>query len=134
MNIAEKILAYASGREEVKPGEIVQPKVDMAMVNEITGPLAIQAFKKIGVPKVWDNSRIVLIQDHQVPADTVKSAELHKIMRRFAEEQEIKFFYDVGSGGVCHQIMVENGHALPGELIVGADSHTCTYGALGAFA
>ena len=134
MNIAEKILARASGREEVKPGEIVQPKVDMAMVNEITGPLAIQAFKKIGVPKVWDNSRIVLIQDHQVPADTVKSAELHRIMRQFAEEQEIKFLYDVGFGGVCHQIMVEKGHALPGELIVGADSHTCTYGALGAFA
>ena len=134
MNIAEKILARASGREEVKPGEIVQPKVDMAMVNEITGPLAIQAFKKIGVPKVWDNSRIVLIQDHQVPADTVKSAELHRIMRQFAEEQEIKFLYDVGFGGVCHQIMVEKGHALPGDLIVGADSHTCTYGALGAFA
>ena len=134
MNIAEKILARASGKEEVKPGEIVQPKVDMAMANEITGPLAIQAFKKIGVSKVWDNSRIVLIQDHQVPADTVKSAELHRIMRRFAEEQEIKFFYDVGFGGICHQIMVEKGHALPGELIVGADSHTCTYGALGAFA
>jgi len=134
MNIAEKILAHASGREEVKPGEIVQPKVDMAMVNEITGPLAIKAFKKIGVPKVWDNSRIVLIQDHQVPADTVKSAELHRIMRQFAEEQKIKFFYDVGFGGICHQIMVEKGHALPGELIVGADSHTCTYGALGAFA
>ena len=134
MNIAEKILARASGREEVKPGEILQPKVDMAMVNEITGPLAIQAFKKIGVPKVWDNSRIVLIQDHQVPADTVKSAELHRIMRQFAEEQEIKFLYDVGLGGVCHQIMVEKGHALPGDLIVGADSHTCTYGALGAFA
>jgi len=134
VNIAEKILAHASGREEVKPGEIVQPKVDMAMVNEITGPLAIKAFKKIGVPKVWDNSRIVLIQDHQVPADTVKSAELHRIMRQFAEEQEIKFFYDVGFGGICHQIMVEKGHALPGELIVGADSHTCTYGALGAFA
>ncbi|RLI06784.1 3-isopropylmalate dehydratase large subunit [Candidatus Bathyarchaeota archaeon] len=134
MNIAEKILARASGKEEVKPGEIVQPKVDMAMANEITGPLAIQAFKKIGVSKVWDNSRIVLIQDHQVPADTVKSAELHRIMRRFAEEQEIKFFYDVGFGGICHQIMVEKGHALPGELIVGADSHTCTYGVLGAFA
>jgi len=134
VNIAEKILARASGKEEVKPGEIVQPKVDMAMANEITGPLAIQAFKKIGVSKVWDNSRIVLIQDHQVPADTVKSAELHRIMRRFAEEQEIKFFYDVGFGGICHQIMVEKGHALPGELIVGADSHTCTYGVLGAFA
>jgi len=134
MNIAEKILARASGREEVKPGEIVQSKVDVAMANEITGPLAIKAFKEIGVPRVWDNNRIVLIQDHQVPADTVKAAELHRIMRKFAKDQSIKFLYDVGSGGVCHQIMVEKGHALPGELIVGADSHTCTYGALGAFA
>ena len=134
MNLAEKILARASGREEVKPGEIVQARVDVAMANEITGPLAIKAFKEIGVSKVWDRERIVLIQDHQVPADTVKSAELHRIMRRFAEEQSIRFFYDVGLGGVCHQVMVEEGHALPGDLIVGADSHTCTYGALGAFA
>ena len=134
MNLAEKILARASGREEVKPGEIVQARVDVAMANEITGPLAIKAFREIGVSKVWDRERIVLIQDHQVPADTVKSAELHRIMRRFAEEQSIRFFYDVGLGGVCHQVMVEEGHALPGDLIVGADSHTCTYGALGAFA
>ena len=133
MNLAEKILAYASGRDEVKPGEIVQAKVDMAMANEITGPLAIKAFREIGIKRVWDNSRIVLVQDHQVPADTVKSAELHRIMRRFAEEQKIKWFYDVGSGGICHQVMVEKGHALPGDLIVGADSHTCTYGALGVF-
>ena len=134
MNLAEKILARASGREEVKPGEIVQARVDVAMANEITGPLAIKSFREIGVSKVWDRERIVLIQDHQVPADTVKSAELHRIMRRFAEEQSIRFFYDVGLGGVCHQVMVEEGHALPGDLIVGADSHTCTYGALGAFA
>ena len=133
MNLAEKILAYASGRDEVKPGEIIQAKVDMAMANEITGPLAIKAFKEIGIKRVWDSGRIVLVQDHQVPADTVKSAELHRIMRRFAEEQKIKWFYDVGSGGICHQVMVEKGHALPGDLIVGADSHTCTYGALGAF-
>jgi 3-isopropylmalate/(R)-2-methylmalate dehydratase large subunit len=134
VNIAEKILAHASGREEVKPGEIVQAKVDMAMVNEITGPLAVKAFREIGVPRVWDNTRIVMVQDHQVPADTVKSAELHRILRRFAEEQKTKHLYDVGLGGVCHQVMVEKGHILPGELIVGADSHTCTYGALGVFA
>ena len=113
MNLAEKILAYASGRDEVKPGEIIQAKVDVAMANEITGPLAIRAFREIGIEKVWDNSRIVLVQDHQVPADTVKSAELHRIMRRFAEKQKIKWFYDVGSGGICHQVMVEKGHALP---------------------
>jgi 3-isopropylmalate/(R)-2-methylmalate dehydratase large subunit len=134
MNIAEKILAAVSGRDEVKPGDIVEAKVDVAMANEITGPLAIQAFKKIGTEKVWDSQRIVLILDHQVPADSVKSAELHKIMRAFVKEQNIPLFYDVGYGGVCHQVMVEKGHARPGELIVGADSHTCTYGAVGAFA
>jgi 3-isopropylmalate/(R)-2-methylmalate dehydratase large subunit len=133
VNICEKILAKASGKKEVSPSEIVNAKVDMAMINEITGPLAIEAFHKIGVEKVWDNKRIVMVLDHQIPADSVKSAELHKIMREFAKEQKIQYFYDVGSGGVCHQVMVEKGHVKPGELIVGADSHTCTYGALGAF-
>jgi 3-isopropylmalate/(R)-2-methylmalate dehydratase large subunit len=134
MNISEKILAAASGRDYVKPNDIVEAKVDMAMINEITGPLAIQMFKRIGLSKVWDNQRIVLVLDHQVPADSIKSAELHKIMRAFAREQNIPYLYDVGDGGICHQVMVERGHVRPGELIVGADSHTCTYGALGAFA
>jgi 3-isopropylmalate/(R)-2-methylmalate dehydratase large subunit len=134
MNISEKILAKSSGREKVEPGEIVEATVNKIMVNEITGPLAIQAFKNIGMPKVWDAKKIILVLDHQVPADSVKSAELHKIMRNFAGEQNIHFLYDIGSGGVCHQIMVEKGHVNPGQLIVGADSHTCTYGALGAFA
>ena len=134
MNIAEKILASASGKDEVKPGDIVDAKVDKAMINEITGPLAIQAFKEIGTPKVWDKKRVVMILDHHVPADSVKSAELHKIMRTFAKEQSVPLFYDVGHGGVCHQVMVEKGHVLPGELVVGADSHTCTYGCVGSFA
>jgi len=134
MNISEKILAASSGRDYVKPNDIVEAKVDMAMINEITGPLAIQMFKRIGLSKVWDNQRIVLVLDHQVPADSIKSAELHKIMRAFAREQNIPYLYDVGDGGICHQVMVERGHVRPGELIVGADSHTCTYGALGAFA
>ncbi|MFW6110633.1 MAG: 3-isopropylmalate dehydratase large subunit [Thermoproteota archaeon] len=133
MNIAEKILADASRREEVSPGEIVQAKVDMAMVNEITGVLAIQAFHEIGIPKVWDPQSIIMILDHQVPASSIQSAQLHQNMREFAREQNIKNFYDVGFGGVCHQVMVEKGHVRPGELVVGADSHTCTYGALGAF-
>jgi 3-isopropylmalate/(R)-2-methylmalate dehydratase large subunit len=134
MNIAEKILASASGKDEVKPGDIVDAKVDKAMINEITGPLAIQAFKEIGTPKVWDKKRVVMILDHHVPADSVKSAELHRIMRTFAKEQGVPLFYDVGHGGVCHQVMVEKGHVLPGELVVGADSHTCTYGCVGSFA
>ena len=114
MNISEKIIASASGRKDVSPGEIVDAKVDIAMINDITGPLAIKAFHKIGVNKVWDRKCIVMVLDHQVPADSVKSAILHKIMREFAEEQEIPFLYDVGFGGVCHQIMVEHGHVRPG--------------------
>ena len=134
MNIAEKILAAVSGNDSVKPSEIVKAEVNMAMVNDITGPLTIQAFKKIGISNVWDENRVVMVLDHQVPADTVKSAELHKIMRSFAKEQNIHLFYDIGNGGICHQVMLEKGHVLPAELIVGADSHTCTYGCLGAFA
>ena len=106
----------------------------MAMIHDLTGPLAIESFRKIGAEKVWDSQRIVVVLDHLVPANSVKSAELHKIVRNFVEEQKIDNFYDIGQGGVCHQVMPEKGHVRPGELIVGADSHTCTYGAFGAFA
>lgn len=133
MNLVEKILARASGRKEVSPGEIVEAEVDMAMVNDITGPLTVEAFRKMGVEKVWNPEKIVVVLDHQVPAESVNSANLHRIMRAFASEQGIEKFYDVGVGGVCHQVMVEEGYVTPGSLIVGADSHTCTYGALGAF-
>jgi 3-isopropylmalate/(R)-2-methylmalate dehydratase large subunit len=133
MNITEKILAKASGKKTVHPGEIVDAKVDMVMVNDLTGPLAVEAFKKIGVQKVWDNQKAVVILDHQVPAESVKAAELHKTMRQFARDQKLRI-YDVGKGGICHQVMPEKGHVVPGTVIVGADSHTCTYGAFGAFA
>jgi len=134
MNIIEKILARASNKEEVTPGEIVEANIDVAMIHDLTGPLAIESFQKIGAKKVWDSQRIVIILDHIVPASSVKSAELHKLVRNFAEEQKIDNFYDIGQGGVCHQVMPEKGHVRPGELVVGADSHTCTYGAFGAFA
>jgi 3-isopropylmalate/(R)-2-methylmalate dehydratase large subunit len=133
MNITEKILAKAAGKKAVHPGEIVDCNVDMVMVHDLTGPLAVEAFKKIGTPKVWDNKKVVVILDHQVPAESVKAAELHKTMRNFAKTQNLAF-YEVGRGGICHQVMPENGHVLPGNVIVGADSHTCTYGAFGAFA
>ena len=133
MNITEKILAKASGKNLVHPGDIVDANVDMVMVHDLTGPLAVEAFKRIGISKVWDNKKIVIILDHQVPAESVKAAELHKMLRAFAKEQDIRF-YDVGRGGICHQVMPEKGHVLPGTIMVGADSHTCTYGALGAFA
>lgn len=134
MTITEKILARAAGLDHVKPGEIINAKVDMAMANDITAPLAIKMFKRIGLKRVWDRDRIVLVLDHQIPADSVKSAELHKIVREFVREQGIEHLYDIGDGGICHQVMVERGYVRPGDLIVGADSHTCTYGALGAFA
>ena len=133
MNITEKILARASGKDRVHPGEIVDAKVDMVMVHDLTGPLAVEAFGKIGVKQVWNNQKIIIILDHQIPANSVKAAELHKIMREFAKEQKIRI-YDVGEGGICHQVMPEKGHVTPGAAIVGADSHTCTYGAFGAFA
>ena len=133
MNITEKILAKASGKPAVHPGEIVDANVDMIMVHDLTGPLAVEAFKKIGVQKVWDNQKAVVILDHQVPAESVKAAELHKTMRQFAKDQKLRI-YDIGRGGICHQVMPEKGHVVPGTVIVGADSHTCTYGAFGAFA
>jgi 3-isopropylmalate/(R)-2-methylmalate dehydratase large subunit len=103
------------------------------MTHDLTGPLAVEAFKKIGTPKVWDSKKIVVILDHQVPAESVKAAELHKTMRQFAKDQNLKI-YDVGRGGICHQVMPEQGHVKPGDVIIGSDSHTCTYGAFGAFA
>ena len=134
MNIIEKILTKASGKQEVSPGEIVEANIDVAMTHDLTGPLAIKSFNEIGAKKVWDRNKVVVILDHLVPASSVISAGLHKTVRNFAEEQKIENFYDVGRGGVCHQVMPEMGHVRPGEVIVGSDSHTCTYGAFGAFA
>jgi 3-isopropylmalate/(R)-2-methylmalate dehydratase large subunit len=99
MNITEKILAHASGKTKVQPGEIVDANVDAIMVHDLTGPLAIEAFKRLGVNHVWNNKKIVIILDHQVPAESVKAAELHKMLRKFAKEQKIRL-YDVGKGGI----------------------------------
>jgi 3-isopropylmalate/(R)-2-methylmalate dehydratase large subunit len=132
MNLTEKILAQASGRKSVSPGEVVEAKIDRLMANDITAPLAIEAFHQMGGEKVWDSSRVIIILDHLVPPDDEKAAELHRICREFALKQELEYFYDVGRGGVCHQIMMED-HVRPGEVVVGGDSHTCTYGAIGAF-
>lgn len=134
MNIAEKILARASGRDYVEPGEIVDARVDRVMFHDLTGPMTLKVFEEMGGGSVWDPDRVVVIFDHIVPACNITAAENHVKLRRFVENQGIKHFYDVGRGGICHQVMVEKGHVLPGELIIGADSHTCMYGALGAFA
>ena len=130
--MSEKILARASGKDKVEAGDIIIADIDVAMVHDLTGPLAVESFEKIGIEKVWDSSKIVIPFDHQVPADSIDSANNHIIMRNFVKKQKIDNFYDVNEG-ICHQILPELGHVVPGEVIVGADSHTCTHGALGAF-
>lgn len=132
MTIAEKILARVSGKKEVKVGEIVNAKVDVCMSHE-NAVLVCKHFKEIGVKKVWDPERIVIVFDHRVPADSVNTAIGHKKVREFVKEQGISHFYDMRAG-ICHQILPEKGHVRPGELIVGTDSHTTTHGAFGAFA
>ena len=122
--IAEKIFARASGKGEAEAGDIVMADIDIAMMHDLTGPLAVESFEKIGTEKVWDSSKIVIPFDHQVPADSLDSANNHILMRKFVKEQGIENFYDVKEG-VCHQVLPEKGHVIPGTVIVGADSHTC---------
>lgn len=132
MTMAEKIMAKASGKKETKAGEIVIANIDVAMTHDLTGPLSVKSFNKIEVDKVWDPEKIVILFDHQVPADSLDAAQNHIMMREFVEKQGITNFYDVKEG-VCHQVLPEKGHIVPGEVVVGTDSHTCTHGALGAF-
>lgn len=131
--ISEKILAHASGVEAVNAGELVKAQVDACMINDATGVLAVQALRDMGRRKVWDPTKIAVVLDHVAPACTIQSAKVHKILREFSVEQGITHHFDVGEG-VCHQLLPESGLVKPGDLIVGADSHTCTYGAFGAFA
>ena len=133
MTMAEKILAKASGNKESEAGEIIMANIDVAMTHDLTGPLSVESFEKIGLKEVWDPEKIVIVFDHQVPADSIDAANNHMIMRKFVKEQGINNFYDVREG-VCHQVLPEKGHVVPGEVVVGTDSHTCTHGALGAFA
>jgi len=130
--MSEKILANASNNDKVSAGDIIIANIDVAMTHDLTGPLSVESFEKIGAKKVWDPSKIIIPFDHQVPADSIDSANNHILMREFVKNQNIEHFYDVNAG-VCHQILPELGHVVPGEVIVGADSHTCTHGALGAF-
>lgn len=132
MTMAEKILAKAAGKKESEAGEIIMANIDVAMTHDLTGPMSVESFEKIGVDEVWDPEKIVVVFDHQVPADSIEAAQNHIDMRKFVEEQGINNFYDVREG-VCHQVLPEMGHIVPGEVVVGTDSHTCTHGALGAF-
>ena len=132
MTISEQVLARASNKASVQPGEIVIANVDLLMINEITGPLAVEAFEEMGFDRVWDRDKIVAVNDHAIPAVDIKSATLMKKMRMFARAYGIRNFYDVARGGIAHQLLVEKGFVGPGKLVVGADSHTCTSGSVGA--
>ena len=134
MTITEKILARACGQEEVRAGDFVNARLDLALANDITAPLAIQEFEAAGMTKVWDPEKVVLVCDHFVPNKDIKSAEQAKLVRDFARRQGLTNFFDVGRMGIEHVILPEKGLVVPGDVVIGADSHTCTYGALGAFA
>ncbi|PRR72526.1 3-isopropylmalate dehydratase large subunit [Neomoorella humiferrea] len=134
MTITEKILAAHAGLEHVEPGQLINAKVDLALGNDITAPLAIQEFKKLGLKQVFDPERVVLVPDHFTPAKDIKSAEQAKILRDFAREQGLAHYFEIGRMGIEHCLLPEAGLVGPGDLVIGADSHTCTYGALGAFA
>ena len=129
MTLAEKILSEKSGTK-AEAGDIVEARIDKAMSHD-NAALVIKKFKEIGA-KIWDSSKIVIILDHRIPANTIKTAEAHKLIREFAKKNGIKNFYDINYG-ICHQVMIEEGHVKKGMLIVGTDSHTTSYGALGAF-
>lgn len=129
--ISEKIFSRANGKE-VKANEFIIANVDYAMAHDGTSILAVKSFREMGIEKVWNPRRIVIPFDHLTPANTEKTAFLQKDIRTWIKEQEIENFYDIGNG-ICHQLLPENGFAMPGKLVVGADSHSCTYGAFGAF-
>ena len=133
MTLAEKILAAHSDKKKISPGEFINVRVDLVMANDITAPIAIREFQRIGVDKVFDPNKVVMVPDHFVPNKDIASAEQAKLMREFAREQQILYF-EVGEMGIEHVLLPEQGLVLPGEVVIGADSHTCTYGALGTFA
>lgn len=135
MTMTQKILADHAGVDCVAPGDLIEAKLDYVLGNDVTTPPAIKVFEKLGVKDVFDKDRVLMIQDHFTPNKDIKSAELNKTMRCFAREHEITHYYELGRRemGIEHVILPDNGIVLPGDLVIGADSHTCTYGALGSF-
>jgi 3-isopropylmalate/(R)-2-methylmalate dehydratase large subunit len=134
MTITEKILCEHTDLKTVHPGILINARVDIALGNDITAPIAIAAFRKAGGGNVFDRDKVVLVPDHFTPNKDIDSAEQCKVVREFAREQEITHYFEVGEVGIEHALLPEQGIVLPGDLVIGADSHTCTYGALGAFA
>lgn len=134
MTITEKILAAHCGKKEVSAGELINAKVDLILANDITAPIAIQEFKKTGAKEVFDKDRVAFIPDHFAPQKDIKAAEQCKMLKDFSKDYNLSLYFEVGRMGVEHALLPEQGLVVPGDLIIGADSHTCTYGALGAFA
>ncbi len=134
MTMVEKILAAKAGKEYVSPGDLVNVEVDLALGNDITAPVAIKEFKRFGLDKVFDPEKIVLVPDHFTPNKDIAAAEQAMVLRSFARDYKIKHYYEVGRMGIEHALLPEQGLVRPGMVIIGADSHTCTYGALGSFA
>ena len=133
MTITEKILAKAAGKDKVQPGQVIDADIDIVMCHDVTTPPAISMLVEKGIDKVFDPEKIVVTPDHFQPAKDIKSAELHKRLDDWAKRHKIKHYYKIGRAGVCHALLPEQGHIRPGEVIVGGDSHTCTYGAFAAF-
>jgi 3-isopropylmalate/(R)-2-methylmalate dehydratase large subunit len=131
--MTQKILAKGSGLKEVKPGQLIKAKVDMVLGNDITAPVAISEFEKAGFTKVFDRKKIALVPDHFTPNKDIKSAEQVKMMREFARKMGIEYYFEIGRVGIEHALLPEQGLVVSGDIVIGADSHTCTYGALGAF-
>ena len=134
MTITEKILAAHAGKSSVEPGEILDVKLDLALANDITAPLSLEEFDKVGAKGVFDPEKVVLVLDHFTPNKDIISAENCKTIREFAHKYGITNFYEGGACGIEHALLPEEGLVLPGDVVIGADSHTCTYGAVGAFA
>jgi 3-isopropylmalate/(R)-2-methylmalate dehydratase large subunit len=134
VTITEKILAFHAGREEVRPGDLIQAGVDLVLANDITAPIAIREFQKTGAKDVFNRERVALIPDHFAPQKDIKAAEQCRMMKEFSKEFDLSLYFEVGRMGVEHALLPEQGLVVPGDLVIGADSHTCTYGALGAFA
>jgi len=132
--ITEKILlAHTPGKKDIRPGEFIWAKIDLALANDITAPLAIEEFRKSGRGKIFDAKKVVLVPDHFTPAKDLRSANQARVLADFAKEQNIRNFFEIGRMGIEHALLPELGFIRPGDLVIGADSHTCTYGALGAF-
>ncbi|GAB4387461.1 MAG: 3-isopropylmalate dehydratase large subunit [Thermodesulfovibrionales bacterium] len=133
MTIAEKILAAHAGKERVEPGELINARIDFLLANDITAPIAIAEFRKIGAKEVFDRDRVAFVPDHFAPQKDIKAAEQCKLLKDFSRSHRLGNYFEVGRMGIEHALLPEEGLVLPGDLIIGADSHTCTYGALGAF-